>query len=202
MSTLGGMTAADGKLVAWGSVYKDSVNRAAVWQSTDGRNWDRALVGKANDWIGEVVGSESRFVAVGSGPFCCEEGATAPVKAWTSADGVTWARAEFQYQGGDLLAWVVEYGGRYVALGDAYGNPISWISNDGAGWVESESVPDAALDNDLLGCTGGPCPVTNVHDLAGGTAGLIAVGAQRLYDDEENPLGWRSVVWIAPAVEN
>lgn len=196
-SGLGGMTAANGILVAWASQCIDSDCRPVTLRSTDGVTWESSTIGKPDDWIRHIVGSEDGFIAVGSGPFCCEAGATAPVKAWTSVDALAWSPAAFEPQpGNDQLELVVRYGGRYVALGTNYGSPISWISDDGAVWAEHGSVPDAALDGDP--CTGGPCPATTVSGLAAGGPGLVAVGATMLTDADGAPVGWRSVVWIAP----
>lgn len=198
LSGLGGMIAADGMLVAWGAVDTDSVSRAVILRSTDGQTWQQATVGKAGDWVNDIVATSGRFVAVGSGPYCCEEGATAPVKAWTSEDGSAWQAAQFEPQrGSDELQLVVNDGGQYVALGTDFGDPISWLSIDGSVWQEAESVPDAAADN-AGDCTGGPCPATVVTGLTAGSAGLIAVGERELRDADGNRLGWRSVVWIAP----
>jgi hypothetical protein len=199
---LGGITAANGMLVAWGWIYSDSERQFVTLRSTDGLTWKSSMVGEPDDSIGEIIGSEDGFVAVGSGPFCCEAGATAPVKAWTSADATAWTPADFKPEpGSDQLERVVRYGGRYVSLGTSAGAPISWVSLDGAVWTENASVPDSAEDGDP--CTGGPCPVTSVGGLAGGGPGLVAVGARRILDEETGgTLGWRSVVWIAPAVEN
>lgn len=199
MVALGGMTAADGTLVAWGQSDTEPFRPVAV-RSTDGSTWESTFVGKADSRLWDIVGNDG-FVAVGSGPYCCEAGAEAPVRAWTSVDAASWTAAQFQPQAGnDQLEQVVWYGGRYVALGTYVGTPISWLSDDGTVWTESDSVPDAAIDGDP--CVGGPCPVTTVSGMAGGAAGLVAVGAKEIFDEDTgNPLGWRSVVWIAPAVE-
>jgi hypothetical protein len=201
MVGLDGMTAANGMLVAWGSSAVEPEFRPIAVRSTDGSTWESALVGKADSRLWDIVGSTG-FVAVGSGPYCCEAGAEAPVRAWTSADAGTWNAAQFQPQAGnDQLEHVVWYGGRYVSLGTYVGMPISWLSDDGTEWTETDSVPDAEMDGDP--CTGGPCPVTTVRDMAGGAAGLVAVGAKHITDEDTgNHVGWRSVIWIAPAVEN
>jgi len=199
MVALDGMTAANGMLVAWGSSAVEPDFRPIAVRSTAGSAWESAPVGKADSRLWDIVGSEG-FVAVGSGPYCCEAGAEAPVRAWTSADAGTWTAAQFQPQAGnDELELVVWYGGRYVALGTYVGMPISWLSDDGTVWTESDSVPDAAIDGDP--CVGGPCPVTTVEDLAGGSAGLVAVGRTEISDEEGHHQEWRSVVWIAPAVD-
>jgi hypothetical protein len=199
MVGLTGMTAGNGMLLAWGPSAVEPDFRPIALRSTDGATWESATIGKADSRLWDVVGGD-RFVAVGSGPYCCEAGAEAPVRAWTSGDGASWTAATFQPQAGnDELEHVVWYGGRYVALGTYVGMPISWLSDDGTAWTESDSVPDAALDGDP--CTGGPCPVTTVADMAGGGAGLVAVGRMELFDEEGHHQGWRSVVWIAPAVE-
>jgi len=198
LSGLGGMTAANGMLVAWGAVDTDSVGQAVTLRSTDGRTWEQATVGKAEDSVHDIVGGHGPMVAVGSGPYCCEEGATAPVKAWTSEDGSAWKGAQFQpLPGSDELQHVVWSGSQYVALGTDVGDPISWLSVTGSVWSEANSVPDAAADN-RNDCTGGPCPAIVVTGLTAGSAGLVAVGQWEVRDADGNRLGWRSVVWIAP----
>jgi hypothetical protein len=201
MVGLTGMTAGNGMLLAFGPSAVEPAFRPIAVRSTDGGAWESANLGKADSRPWDVVGGDS-FVAVGSGPYCCEAGAEAPVRAWTSGDGSTWTAAAFEPQAGnDELEHVVWYGGRYVSLGTYVGMPISWLSDDGKVWTESDSVPDAAVDGDP--CTGGPCPVTTVSDLAGGAAGLVAVGEKEIFDEDTGDhLSWRSVVWIAPAVED
>jgi hypothetical protein len=199
MTSLEGLTAANGMLVAWGSSDVSPDFRPLAVRSTDGRTWDSANLGKADSLVWDVVGSDGAIVAVGSGPFCCEEGATAPVRAWTSADAQAWARAQFEpAAGNDQLEHVVVYGGGYVALGTDAGMPISWLSDDGSSWTETHSVPDAAIDEGPA-CTGGPCPTTVVNDFTNGPAGLVAVGQKQLFDAEGARQGWQSVVWFAPA---
>jgi hypothetical protein len=199
MVGLGGMTASDGTLVAWGPSDVQPDYRPVAVRSTDGSHWQAASIGKADSEVWDLADRSGGLVAVGSGPYCCEAGAEAPIRAWTSPDGATWASAEFQpVRGKDQLELVVSYGGRFVALGTYAGMPISWLSDDGTIWTEADSVPDAAVDEDP--CTGGPCPNTTVSDLTGGQAGLVAVGRMRILDSEGAPIGWQSVVWIAPAV--
>jgi len=198
LNSFGGMSAADGQLVVWGSLYGDDGSRAVTLRSTDGATWEQSVVGNRDDRIWDVASGDGLFAAVGSGPYCCEAGATAPVKAWTSSDARTWTEAAFQPQpGNDRLEHVIRHARRYVAIGTNAGTPIEWLSNDGVTWTEGASVPDAAADGDP--CTGGPCPLTTVQGLAGGSPGLVAVGLQNVANDDGMVVGLRSVVWIAPA---
>jgi len=197
MVGLGGMTAANGMLVAWGASDVAPDYRPIAVRSTNGLTWQPADLGKADSRVWDIVGGDGGFVAVGSGPYCCEAGAVAPVRAWRSADAASWTKAAFQPQAGhDVLELVVAYGGGYVSLGENAGIPISWLSDDGTVWSESNSVPDAAVDGDP--CTGGPCPLTTVSDMAGGSAGLVAVGQKDITDENSGHRAWKSVVWFAP----
>jgi hypothetical protein len=204
-----GLTASNGMLIAWGEAVSrelehESVLRPVVAHSIDGgRNWQSTFVGKDNNQISDVLGLPHGLLAVGSGAYCCDEGGSWPVRAWTSADALSWSGATFLPDGGtDVLEHVVPYGGGYVALGTDYGDPMSWRTDDGTAWVESSSVPDAAVD---IGgdCTGGPCPATTVHDLTAGDLGLVAVGEnmKEVGDDADINFEYRSVVWVAPPPE-
>jgi hypothetical protein len=200
-----GFTAAHGLLLAWGfsseSEDDPSGPSAIVVSSVDGgRNWRSVTVGRAVNQIWDVIGLASGVLAVGSGPYCCDEGGSWPVRAWTSPDALTWNRATFLPEtGNDKLKQVVPYAGGYVALGTDYGDPMSWRSDDGTVWIESSSVPDAAKDQ-TSDCTGGPCPNTYVTDLAAGDLGLVAVGENyvEVSTDDDYYLVYRSVIWIAP----
>jgi hypothetical protein len=199
MVGLTGLAATSSMLLAWGNSDGGPDYRPIAVRSTDGIAWQAANIGKSDSRVYDISGEHGGFVAVGSGPYVGEAGAQAPVKAWTSSDGAGWSAAAFQpAPGNDQLEHVVWYGGRYVSLGTYAGSPISWLSGDGTAWTESQSVPDAAKDGDP--CTGGPCPVTTVSDLAGGTAGLLAVGSKDVQDQDGRHKSWQSVVWFAPAV--
>lgn len=199
MTQLGGLTAANGVLLAWGAVWDDDQNLAVVLRSSDGQTWEQTSIGEVGDGVTDIVGADGTFVAVGHGPYCCEAGGSSPIKAWTSADGLAWQDATFEPDAGiDALEHIVHYGGQYVSLGSSGSVTISWLSVDGTVWTESESVPDTEADEDP--CTGGPCPNTTLHDLAAGTQGLVAVGVKRILDEDTGRLlRWDSVVWIAPS---
>jgi hypothetical protein len=200
-----GFTAANGLLLAWGfssgSEDDPSGPSAIVVSSADGgRNWRSVTVGRSVNQIWDVIGLPSGVLAVGSGPYCCDEGGSWPVRGWTSPDALAWNRATFMPETGtDKLKHVVPYAGGYVALGTDYGDPMSWRSDDGTVWIESSSVPDAAKDQ-TSDCTGGPCPNTEVTDLAAGAVGLVAVGENwvEVSTDDDYYLSYRSVIWIAP----
>ena len=202
-----GLTASKGMLVAWGDISvadnSDGVyQRPVVLNSTNGgQTWTSALVGKVDSQVLDVTGVPSGLLAVGSGPYCCEEGGNWPVRAWTSSDASTWIRAAFLPDTGvDMLTQVAPFGGGYVALGTNYGEAMSWRSDDGTVWIESSSVPDTSADPGP-DCTGGPCPATVVNDLAAGDLGLIAVGLNRreIGGDDDFHIEYRSVVWMALA---
>ena len=88
-----GVTSTDAGFLAWGRVRNDD---AYVWTSNDGRSWqsvpDESVFGGSGDeeilWIGQ---GQDRFVAGGYERPQPSGGEGHPA-AWTSTDGLTWAR--------------------------------------------------------------------------------------------------------------
>ncbi len=164
--------------------------------STDARLWAAAPVAGDREWVEEIVATDGTAVAVGSGPVVGEAGAPPPPSAiWTMPPDGAWNPVMLQPEPsvGQLRA-AVWYPGGFVALGSADTQTVVWRSADGIAWTEASSVPDTAIDGEMEGCTGGPCPLTTVNDLTGGPAGLVAVG-----QTDEASGGSHAVVWVAPA---
>ncbi|HSR44727.1 MAG TPA: hypothetical protein VLT15_05775 [Acidimicrobiia bacterium] len=127
---------------------------AAVWTSTDGRDWSRvpdqaALLsgytseGAHNgDWarIDDVIVGGPGLVAAGRVGRCQDFSCADDSAVWTSADGVTWERSTIEEAVGtsfDQIFGVSTFGDRLVATGagraaDAQLGPaVVWTSTDG-----------------------------------------------------------------------
>ncbi len=138
---------------------------AAVWTSTDGRDWSRvpdqaALLsgyparGPDNgDWarMDDVIVGGSGLVAVGRVGRCQDFTCTEDAAVWISADGVTWDRSNVEEAVGmnfDRIFGVSSFGDLLVATGVGraadvqLGPAVVWTSTDGGRtW---ERVPNAA----------------------------------------------------------
>jgi hypothetical protein len=135
----------DGRVVGVGTAPNDQGDFvAAVWTTTDGRDWERidpnsaAFTSDTNSDISvvDVASGPGGFVAVGT------DGGTS-VAIWHSPDGLDWTRADtddqpFEYVGS--LASVDALGTGWVAAGphgfaDMTGGTVTlWSSPDGLNW--------------------------------------------------------------------
>ncbi|MDF1595582.1 MAG: hypothetical protein P1T08_05740 [Acidimicrobiia bacterium] len=129
---------------------------AAVWVSTDGRDWSRVPEQAAllsgypaggpgtGDWarMDDVIVGGSGLVAVGRVGKCPEllSPCTGDAAIWTSADGVTWERSTVEQAVGipfDHIFGVSSFGDRLVATGSGLaadvqlGPAVVWTSTDG-----------------------------------------------------------------------
>lgn len=140
----------DGSLVAVG-VDRGSGD-AAVWRSTQGRDWERVLPG--DDLGGDGVQEMTAVTTVG--PVLVAVGTSGgEAVAWTSLDGLGWARTELGPGRADGVAPVE---GGVVAVGSVAGaggelDATAWRSADGRSWVPV-TIDDGTLgdaDQQLLG---------------------------------------------------
>lgn len=172
-------------LVAIGYAFDDDLGGPRIWQSQDGRTWQRNAFafGPSGEQarISAIAASSQGYVIVGW--VIADTGREARAAAWISPDGVTWRRADDTERmdvgpcvdtgeepmcGG--MRSVVPSESGFVAVGYVRSiadpaepsQPAAWTSSDGLTWTRS----DAGLDfkGTLSGVT------------AGGR-GLIAVGA-------------------------
>jgi serine/threonine-protein kinase len=144
-------------LVAAGATGPLGTQDAAVWRSTDGRNWtmvdDADLAASGDQQIWSVHNAGGRLVGVGY----TTEGGSYDAAVWTSRDGLDWARDDpvmFAETGVELMKAVAggTNGMPLVAVGcqddiskcDLGGDSDAavWISTDGKLWekVELERV--------------------------------------------------------------
>jgi hypothetical protein len=200
-----GIASLDDRLVGWGSVYTEAGYERTVARWTDGACWvfGKGVPGSSDGWIIAAVQYGDGLVGVGKlhdGPDAGAGSITAPIAAWTSADGSSWTTASSASgtPPGELTL-VANAGGHLIALGtDGNMAPIAWGSDDGATWTEEPSIPDAAREGPVAhACTGGPCGYrTTVSGLAAGPGLLVAVGRTELGDGGNE--GTRAVVWTSP----
>ncbi len=164
---------------------------AAVWTSTDGREWtrvahDEAVFGGADDQdMYSIVAGGPGFVAVGDDYSTGESNAA----VWTSPDGVTWTRvsdAVLGSTGTQIMETVTVGGPGLVVVGYEHAgtdfNGAVWTSTDGASWVrvvDTDSALGGTNDQAILG-------------VAGNESGLVAVG----YDSSGGD--WDTTVWTSP----
>lgn len=144
-------------LVAAGATGHLGTQDAAVWRSTDGRNWtmvdDADLAASGDQQIWSVHNAGGRLVGVGY----TTEGGSYDAAVWTSRDGLDWVRDDplmFAETGVELMKAVAggTNGMPLVAVGcqddsskcDLGGDSDAavWISTDGEPWekVELERV--------------------------------------------------------------
>jgi len=136
-------------LLAAGATGPLGTQDAAVWRSTDGRNWtmvdDADLVASGDQQIWSVHNAGGRLVGVGY----ATEGGSYDAAVWTSRDGLDWARVDpamFAETGVQLMKAVAggTDGMPLVAVGcqddiskcDLGGDSDAavWISADGQTW--------------------------------------------------------------------
>jgi len=136
-------------LLAAGATGPLGTQDAAVWRSTDGRNWtmvdDPDLVASGDQQIWSVHGAGGRLVGVGY----TTEGGSYDAAVWTSRDGLDWARDDptmFAESGVQLMKAVAggTDGMPLVAVGceddiskcDLGGDSDAavWISGNGQTW--------------------------------------------------------------------
>jgi hypothetical protein len=158
-------------LLAAGATGPLGTQDAAVWRSTDGRNWtmvdDADLVASGDQQIWSVHNAGGRLVGVG---YTTEDG-WYDAAVWTSRDGLDWARVDpamFAETGAQLMKAVAggTDGMPLVAVGcqddiskcdlGADSDAAVWISADGETWekvgLEKEGVVGVGIQT-MFGLT-------------------------------------------------
>jgi hypothetical protein len=170
----------------------DTDDGAAVWTSVDGLTWSRANHSEALSGytaMRSVTAGGPGLVAVGTE---WEDGYTnSDAAVWTSVDGLTWSRVPHDEAifGGPIdqaMTSVTAGGVGLVAVGFDGVNGFSrtrvgdeldaavWTSVDGITWSR------APHDEAVFGAR--PKPVLEISSITAGGPGLVAVGANRVYD--------------------
>jgi hypothetical protein len=164
----------------------DGQAHAVAWTSPDGIAWTRAadsaemdvgpcLEGPATPECGgmrAVVTTPDGYIAVGRARTGRSPGDIRPA-AWTSPDGLTWARADGGLDFNGWLAGVTVAGPRLVAVGgmceqDCFTSTVVGMaatSRDGSSWT-AVPVPDAA-DFSAVAYPGGPIFAVGLHTRVG-----------------------------------
>lgn len=133
------------------AVGTESIDRAAVWRSPDGRTWTAVDGGAAFDravMTGVGITGSGRLVAVGRDVRDVEHDRAA---AWVSDDqGATWRRVDHPSFADAQLIRIVPMGDGLVAVGGVPGadEAATWITTDGEAWVRS--APQASLEHAFL----------------------------------------------------
>lgn len=160
-------------LVAVGEETSDDTWTAIAWRSTPDRGWERfSLPGSPEGQftMTGVVPTSTGFTAVGIDSRHVRDGLEDQVMVWTSPDGADWSLTTAGFGPGDLIHSMEIVGDRIIAVGSSGGSsrPLAaaWTSDDGGRSWDPSSVPRATADR----------PVSHMVDVAGGPAGLVAVG--------------------------
>lgn len=168
------VTVAGPGLIA-GGWRREGEPTAAIWTSTDGRNWSLAtsIEGGSGMQVRSVIETASGYVAVGERV----EGGSAAV--WTSTDGGTWTRVESPTFANASMVDVAATEFGLVAVGGRNLDDAGvWISADGSSW---EVVEDPDLEGAFftavmgwngrliaVGATQVPIGNTGSYDVRGG----------------------------------
>ncbi|HVR80074.1 MAG TPA: hypothetical protein VMS99_16990 [Acidimicrobiia bacterium] len=167
---------------------------AAIWTSSDGLHWDRALPNRS---LGGRRSQELWTVAAFDGRLLAGGGDRGSAAVWTSTDGVSWNRVigpnRFlgSRQGRAIIRGMTVGGPGIIAVGEADNDAAIWTSSDGENWSRVNNPG-------VLGGEGSQ-GIANVID---SQLGLVAVGFD-LGGERINFLGRGSeedmdgVVWIS-----
>lgn len=179
------VTVFGGALVAAGTAGPAGDRDAAVWQSSDGAQWDRVpgLVAPGTDEVINRVTNISReLYAAGWRAAGGEDGQDGAV--WIFPTTLSLAApvsdADFRGRGDQRISRVVQLDGvKLVALGFADGDAGVWISEDGRTW---DRVNAAALGGDGS---------QEILDATTFDSGVIAVGTE-VVDGQRRGAAWLS----------
>jgi hypothetical protein len=167
--------------VAVGYILEAMGPRATAWTSTDGRSW--AL---ARDFPGDDA--SVAWGAATNGRIVVAVGTVAGIPAaWSSEDGLRWARMEQPEGGPDRgeLRTVVAAGNGFVAAGSDEADRLApralfWTSVDGRTWDRVANAPE------FRGAR-----VEGLAATAGGSGAVVAVGTAYAGADPVAAVSWR-----------
>jgi hypothetical protein len=154
-------------LLALGSCAH-SASPSWVWVSPNGRSWQAtAPAGLAHADVFDLTVIDGLIIAAGQD---VSDGSAAA--AWTSRDGLTWARSNGEI-GCGVMQTVTRFGSELLAFGNTVPNipefevppgVCEWVSTNGLDWKRVD------LPNDVFPAN------TGVSSVTSGPGGLIAVG--------------------------
>ncbi len=159
--TVAGIIADAGRTVAFGSTN----GHPALWTSPNGTAWTRAALPAPASVPQRLTGAAhgpKGWLAVGGG-------GGRPVVV-TSADGSEWRGVSGKAFTGIPVA-AVAGGGSYVVVGRDGGAAAAWYSTDLSHWRHAGGAAKGDLG-------GGKSPQRVMNDVAAGSSGFVAVGAQ------------------------
>lgn len=176
------MATSTGRTVAVGSTNGD----AAIWYSTDGRQWTRSqtgLGGTGRRRLLSVASGPAGWLAVGYG----NQARTAPLLV-TSQDGTVWQPDHNLHPDSLSLFGAASGPAGYVIVGAAAASAETWHSGDLKNWARGTS----AHPGDLEGTSASP---HWMHGVTGGQFGYVAVGG--LNDPSAKTASERPAVWTS-----
>jgi hypothetical protein len=158
-----------------------SASPSLVWVTPDGRSWTAAApAALIHADVYQVMVADGLVLAAGQD---VTDGAAAA--AWTSRDGITWARSRGDL-GCGVMATVTRLGSEFVAFGNRVPEipefevppgVCEWVSTDGLDWTPV-SLPTAVFPDTAW-----------VSSVAAGPGGLVAVGS------DFGPVQSRAAIW-------
>lgn len=191
------VTAGDRSFLAVGYDASEGDRDAALWESSDGREWSRVwheekVLGGPGD---QVVYGIQRFgegyVAAGSD----STGGDLDAAVWISTDGISWKRVAspiFDSPGDQQIYRIARASSGLVALGyDSSSrdrDAAMWLSSDGVGWWRKTGEGFAGAGSQT------------VRSAAIGPAGIVAVGHVSNVNDidasvwSSDGVNWKQVV--------
>jgi len=182
-----GITVAGNKVIAVGFERVGDETDAAVWRSSDGRNWalvTRGLDEPGNQFMNRVAGTTVGLIAVGVD----NQGNDQDAAVWVSTDaGASWARAPdptgaLGGRGNQQASRLAKLGDRVLVVGsDSAAGDLDaavWSTNDATTWRRVES-PALSGSGDQL-----------IADVAQFGDGLAAAGSDTSGGDAD------AAVWL------
>jgi hypothetical protein len=170
------VTVAGPGLIA-GGWRREGEPTAAIWTSTDGRNWSPAtsIEGGSGMQVRSVIESASGYVAVGERV----EGGAAAV--WTSTDGGTWTLVESPtFADASMVDVAATEFGLVAVGGHNLDDAAVWTSTNGSHW---EIVEDPDLEGAFLTA------------VMGWNGRLIGVGATQVPIGNTGSYDVRAAAW-------
>jgi hypothetical protein len=120
----------------------EQINEWFAWWSGDGVVWQPAK--SAPRYIGQMVGDQLGFIAIGRdpGPCCALEESNVRANIWTSADGLSWHQQPQQGWHGREIDAITSVGDEIVGVGIDW---KFWPGRSSIGWGVTWTVDRAAL---------------------------------------------------------